>query len=66
MPTYIFHLHGGHAVSQGAETVEARDDEEACALAELRLTLSSALQNVEVERDGVEIRHLHCEGGHPR
>jgi len=66
MPTYVFHLHDGPSVPPRTEQVEARDDEEACALAELRLTLSSAFKHVEVERDGVEIRRLHRDSGSPR
>ncbi|CAN5253063.1 hypothetical protein BH10PSE1_BH10PSE1_22630 [soil metagenome] len=55
MPTYVFHLHDGPDVDPRTERVEASDDEEARALADLRLTLSSAFTHVEVERDGEEL-----------
>jgi hypothetical protein len=59
MPTYVFHLHDGPGVAPRSETLEARDDEEARGLAELRVTLSSSFTHVEIERDGVEIARLY-------
>lgn len=66
MPTYVFHLHDGPAVDPRTESVEARDDEEARALAELRLTLSSGFTHVEIERGGVELCRLHRDSQQPR
>ncbi len=65
MPTYVFHLHDGAAVSPRTETVEAHDDQEARGLAELRLMLSSDFTHVEVERDGAELLRLHRDSQSP-
>lgn len=66
MPTYVFHLHDGPDTPPRRETVEASDDQEARALAELRLTLSAAFKHIEVERDGVELTRLHRDSERPR
>ena len=65
MPTYVFRLHDGAAVSPRTENVEADDDQEAHALAELRLMLTAAFTHVEVERDGVELLRLHRDSQAP-
>ncbi len=66
MPTYVFHLHDGPDVPPQSETLEASDDQEACLLAELRLTLSSAFKHIEIERDGLELARLHRDSCQPR
>lgn len=48
MPDFLFHLHDGLSVEPVNETVKASDLEEAKALAEVRLLLSSDFTHIEV------------------
>jgi hypothetical protein len=66
MPNYVFHLHDGPEHPPRREVVEAADDTEARALAELRLMLSSAFKHVDVERNDVELFRLHRDSEGPR
>lgn len=54
MPRYVFHLHDGPTTEPVEEVVEAVDDAEARALADIRLLLSASYTHVRVSRDGQE------------
>ncbi|AQR63120.1 hypothetical protein BZG35_16785 [Brevundimonas sp. LM2] len=58
MPSYVFQLRARSSQAAQSETVEAVDDEEAQDLAFLRLNLSQAFTQVQVERAGREIFRL--------
>ena len=52
MPDYRIYLHDGPDIPPAAETLTAIDHEEALALAELRLLLSSAFTHAVVSLEG--------------
>jgi len=55
MPGYVFHLHDGPTTDPIEERVDADDDAQARALADLRILLSLEYTHIRVSRRGKEL-----------
>lgn len=55
MPAYVFRLHDGPDTPLLEENVEARSDDEARDLADIRIRLSGTFTAVDVIRDGEHV-----------